>query len=60
MSRHFIGQIADVRIYPYVLRADQIDAIFRNERLLYMKWYERLVCWCKVTIRIFLGRLTFR
>ena len=53
----FDGKITDIRIYPYALSPDQIQTIYRTERLIYMKWYERLVYRCKVTIRIFLGRL---
>jgi len=51
----FKGKIALVRIYNYVLSESEIYKSYRLERLLFMRWYERLWMWSKLTFKILMG-----
>ena len=48
----FEGKIRGARFYPFVLSHEQITRLYLYERIQFMRWYERLWYWFKVTVRI--------
>ena len=46
-----------IRFYPYVLAKQQISWLYRNECLLFMNWFGRLVFWIRQTGLVLLGRI---
>ena len=49
-------KIQGIRFYPYALTPEQRKEHYEATRLLYMKWWERLIFWAKVTWRILIGK----
>ena len=52
-------KIYDIKIYPYALTPEQIYLDYKVSKLpklLYMKWWERLIYWFKITWRILTGK----
>ena len=56
----FRGTISDVRIYNRVLSPQEIVQSYFSYCLLYMRWYERLWFWVKMTWWVLLGRQSLR
>ena len=51
---YFKGGKSRIRVYPYALSRLERYGLYKYEQLLFMRWYERLWYWFKVTIKLIL------
>lgn len=57
---YFNGVVSSVKVFNKALTARQIKAEYEATRLNYMKWWERLYYWLRVTIYILIGKEVLR